>query len=385
MSIKTVSVCRKCSLLLYFMLLLQTTQAQKIFSKVDNWLKNNVEALGGRVVLIIYKDARLNDNVGQGKIIYTKADNGLNNRQKIIAKFIAKRQGKDASEMLQDFTPATRERIASSSKWLSAALVMTFVDDRKLNLDDTVGKYLPIMTANGKGNIKIWQCLSHLTGIKSGTLKESLDAMKDLNSMDEAIDKIARQPMEGEPGKTFHYSNVGLQIAAAVIEKISGKNFETLFAEKIAKRCDMKNTDFGKGKVALPAGGAFSTAEDYMNFLVMILHDGKYNGKQVVSKSSVIKMEQNYAKEAKVIYSPAEAGSWGYGFGQWVMDLTPTLSTSGEGARSGAVTSPGLFGSFPWVDNEKQYAGFLFCFNLKSQGRNERYKELKQLVDDAVK
>jgi len=58
MSIKTVSICRKCSLLLYFMLLLQTTQAQKIFSKVDNWLKNNVEALGGRVVLIIYKELK---------------------------------------------------------------------------------------------------------------------------------------------------------------------------------------------------------------------------------------------------------------------------------------------------------------------------------------
>lgn len=58
MSIKTVSICRKCSLLLYIMLLLQATQAQKIFSKVDNWLKNNVEALGGRVVLIIYKELK---------------------------------------------------------------------------------------------------------------------------------------------------------------------------------------------------------------------------------------------------------------------------------------------------------------------------------------
>ncbi|GEM_PF-3201322 len=58
MSIKTVSICRKCSLLLYFMLLLQATQAQKFFSKVDNWLKNNVEALGGRVVLIIYKELK---------------------------------------------------------------------------------------------------------------------------------------------------------------------------------------------------------------------------------------------------------------------------------------------------------------------------------------
>ena len=55
-------------------------------------------------------------------------------------------QGKDASEMQQDFTATSRERIVSCSKWLSAALVMTFVDEGKLSLEDTVGKYLPIMT-----------------------------------------------------------------------------------------------------------------------------------------------------------------------------------------------------------------------------------------------
>lgn len=55
------------------------------------------------------------------------------------------------------------------------------------------------------------------------------------------------------------------------------------------------------------------------------------------------------------------------------------------GKRSDGVTSPGLFRSFPWVDNESQYAGFLFCLNMKSKGRNERYKELKHLVDEAIK
>ena len=64
--------------------------------------------------------------------------------------------------------------------------------------------------------------------------------------------------------------------------------------------CEMKNTDFGNGKVALAAGGAFSTPEDYIHFLQMILQDGNYNGKQVLSKESVIKMQQNYAKNAKV-------------------------------------------------------------------------------------
>jgi CubicO group peptidase (beta-lactamase class C family) len=99
-------------------------------------------------------------------------------------------------------------------------------------------------------------------------------------------------------------------------------------------------------------------------------------------------MQYNYAKGANVVFSPAEAGNWGYGFGEWVMDLTPSLSIpiaiGREGGRSGAVTSPGLFGSFPWVDNEKGTAGFLFCFNLKSKGRNEKYKELKQQVDEAL-
>ena len=52
--------------------------------------------------------------------------------------------------------------------------------------------------------------------------------------------------------------------------------------------------------------------------------------------------------------------------------------------RSKAVTSPGLFGSFPWVDNERNYAAVLFCFNLKNKGRNDRYNELKKLVDEVI-
>ncbi|MEO6221110.1 MAG: serine hydrolase [Ginsengibacter sp.] len=348
------------------MLFLQVPFAQKGFSKADDWLRNHLSELGGRAVLVLKN----------GKIIHKKAENNLSRKQKTIGKFIAKRQGKDAEEMLQDYTITTHERIASSSKWLSAALVMTFVEEGKLNLDDTVGKFLPTLTLHKKGNIQIWQCLSHLTAIKPASLKQSLQEMKNVSSMDEAIEKIAVLPMEGEPGKVFHFSNTGLQIAGAIIEKISGKSFETLFKERIAIPCNMINTDFGKGKVALPAGGAYSTPEDYVHFLQMILQNGNYNGKQVLSKESVVKMQYNYAKNATVAYSPAEAGSWGYGLGEWVMDDATS--------RSGAVTSPGLFGSFPWVDNERQYAGFLFVFNLKQKGRYENYKELKSIIDKEI-
>jgi len=363
----------KIILLPVFMLMIvavyaQTGYSKTDFNKINDWLSDNAPKMGGRAILMIYKD---------GKIIYTQAENEMSRRQKTVGKFIAKRQGQETNT--DDFTISSRQMIASCSKWFSAALVMTFVDEGKLKLTDTVGGYLPVLTAHGKGNITISQCLSHLTGIKAASLKESLSEMKGISSMDEAIDKIAELPMEGEPGTVFHYSNAGLQIAGAVIEKISGKSFETLFTERIARPLNMKNSDFGKGKVALPAGGAYSTPEDYMNFLVMILGKGMFNGRRILSENSVAEMQVNrVTKDVKVAYSPTEAGNFGYGYGEWVMET----STVNDLSRS--VTSPGLFGSFPWVDNEKKYCAFLMCFYIKNEGRNARYKELKRLVDEAI-
>ncbi|UEG49947.1 beta-lactamase family protein [Ferruginibacter lapsinanis] len=369
MTYKLSSICRKCSIIAIFLLLLQVSHAQN-FNKVNDWLVDNLQSLGGRAVLVIYKD---------GKIIYNHAENNMSRKQKMIGKFIAKKKGLDKNEGTQDFNSTTRELIASSSKWLTAALVMTFVEEGNLSLEDSVGKFLPVMTANGKGGIKIWQCLSHLTGIKAPPLKEGVKEITSAASMDDAIEKIAQLPMEGEPGKAFHYSNVGLQIAAAVVEKISGLDFKTAFSERIAYRCNMLNTDWGDGNVPLAAGGARSTAEDYIKFLTMILNEGIYDDNLILSKNNIVEMQKNRVPaDATIAYSPAEAGSWGYGFGEWIMD-----GATSE-IRSNAVSSPGLFGSFPWVDNNKKYAAFLMTFNIKSRGRNEKYRELKKLVDEEI-
>jgi CubicO group peptidase (beta-lactamase class C family) len=185
--------------------------------------------------------------------------------------------------------------------------------------------------------------------------------------------------MEGTHGKVFHYSNNGLQIAAAVIEKISGKSFEELFAERISGPLGLKNTDFGKGPVAFPAGGASSTPEDYLRFLTMILDHGNFNGTRILSEKSVAEMEINrVGPDVKIAYSPAEAEGLGYGYGEWVVK-----NTKGE-KPDYWVTSPGLFGSFPWVDHEKHYCAFLMTFYLNNKGRQDRYFDLKQLVDQSL-
>lgn len=346
------------------------SNAQYNFSKVDAWLTANVGDLGGRAFVMVYKD---------GKVVYSNSANQQNLRQQIASRMMARKQNLPVNT--DDYNAQTQLPIASCSKWLSAALVMTFVDEGKLKLSDTVGKYLPVLSQSGKGKITISQCLSHLTGIKAPPLRDDLEGVKAATSMEQSINIIAALPMEGEPGKVFHYSNVGLQIAGAVIEKISGQRFETLFQARIAQPLGMKNTSFGKRKVVLPAGGASSTAEDYISFLNMIANKGQYNGKRILSENSVAQMQVNrVTSEVKVAYSPAEAGSGlGYGYGEWV-NKSSTLNN-----LSSYISSPGLFGSFPLLEKEHGYVAFLITYNLKNKGRQTKYEELRQLINEALK
>jgi CubicO group peptidase (beta-lactamase class C family) len=353
--------------LFFFFLISGSLSAQTSFAKLDRWMDENTKDMGGRALLVIFKG---------DKIIYNKSVLDMSRKQKTLVKYISRKQGLEAD--LSAYALNSRVMVASSSKWYSAALVMTFVDEGKLRLTDTVGTWLPILSASGKGQITIAECLSHLTGIKEPPLKERFKDMKDISSMDQAMQLIATLPMEGEPGKSFHYSSVGLQIAGAVIEKISQKSFEQLFAERIAIPLGMKNSDFGNKKVSLPAGGAWSTTEDYLAFLTMILQNGNFGGKRILTGQSVHEMEINrIGPDVKIYYSPSEAKGLGYGYGEWV-------AIAQDGKPGVWATSPGLFGSFPWIENEKNYCAFLMTFYLKNDGRNERYIGLKHLVDEAI-
>jgi CubicO group peptidase (beta-lactamase class C family) len=365
MSQKMNQTCLKGISALVFLLFFQCGYSQYNFDKVEDWMEDNLKDLGGRAVMMVYKD---------GKMVYQHDENHLTKKQKIVGKFIAKKKGIKPDQ--SDFTPQSRVRIASCSKWLSAALTMTLVDEGKLSVDDSIGKYLPIFSQYGKGAIKVSDCLSHLTGIKQAELKESIQSMMAYHSMDEAMLGLAQQPMEGTPGKTFHYGNAGLQICAAITEKIAQKDFETLFAERIAKPLNMQHTDFGKKEIPLAAGGAYSTAEDYMNFLIMVLNKGMFNGKRVLSEKSVLEMQKNRTANADIQSTPAQKRATAYGYGEWIDEE--------ENGISKAVSSPGLFGSIPVVDNKRNYCFMLLVFNLKYKGRQEKYAGLKKVVDGAL-
>jgi hypothetical protein len=164
-------LCTKVSILLCFLLFFQFVNAQYNFTALDKKLQQYQRQLGENEVTLIYRD---------GKIVYNRS--------------------------FGDFNPNTQVPIASCSKWLTAALVMTFVDEGKLSLDDYVSKYLPIFNDYGKGYITIRQCLSHLTGIQGDKPLQGIIKMRKFNSLEEEVNVFAsKYEIDVNRGEEFWY------------------------------------------------------------------------------------------------------------------------------------------------------------------------------------
>ena len=91
---------------------------------------------------------------------FPELDDILTQKQKLLGKdFVVMLWKKDDTlvykKELGDFNSKTQAPIASCSKWLTAALVMTFVDEGKLSLDDKITKWLPEFEKYAKNYITI--------------------------------------------------------------------------------------------------------------------------------------------------------------------------------------------------------------------------------------
>ena len=279
---------------------------------------------------------------------------------------------------LGDYNRNTPVRIASCSKWLTAALIATFIDEGHISPDDSLGKYLPVFSSYGKGSITIGQCMSHTSGIESGeiTFRTLLERRK-FKSLDEELNSFVIKPIVGKPGEVFAYGNIGLNIVGRILELISHKDFETLFQERIAKPLGMKNTSFAADKVLNPSGGAVSTPMDFVNFMNMLLNKGEFNGKRILSQEVVAQMQRIRTENVKVLYRPAEAKFLNYGWGEWILER----DAAGE---STVLSSPGLFGTFPWIDTQRNYTAIIFVKNIHFKDRQKNAEEVRVVVNKVI-
>ncbi len=259
--------------------------------------------------------------------------------------------------------------IASASKWLAAAVVMSVVDEGKLSLDDPASKYLGALRAGAKARITLRQLMSHTSGMTTGS--PCLDTAA--KTLHDCAMEIAQQPLVSEPGTSFRYGGASIQVAGRIAEIATGQEWNRLFRERVAAPLQMHNTRFESGNPRL-AGGAVSTPEEYSRFVIMLLQNGSYRGHRVLSPQAVEAIESDQTGDARVDLNPFAGFTEAdplvarnrYGIGGWV-------------EHDGTCSSPGSFGFVPWLDPKNNRAGVLLAPSQLGPAFRT-YIELKKLM-----
>lgn len=260
--------------------------------------------------------------------------------------------------------------VASASKWMAAALAMTVVDDGRLSLDGSIARLLPDFTGTAEA-ITLRQLLTHTAG--TGTLKGLVDVLQSPRiTFARSAALIARRPLEDPPGTVFKYGGPGFHLTGALVEAATGGRWSTLFDERIARPLGMTHTRWTHPPTNVPAsetlnpllqGGVITTADDYMRFLIMLSQGGTRDGCRILSTASVDAMESVQTLGLPMAWvPPGHVATDQYGFGNWIERWT-------QDGRGLLVGSPGIWGTYPWIERETGLCGIIFLKDRLSRIR----------------
>jgi CubicO group peptidase (beta-lactamase class C family) len=247
--------------------------------------------------------------------------------------------------------------IASASKWLTTATLMTLVDEGRISLTDPVSKYLPQFTGP-IGTATIRQLLSHTAGIAQANC-----IWEQESSLQSCVDSVAAEKPAYLPGARFSYGNTSFSVVGRVIEVVTGQSFEKAFESRIAGPLGMIHTRFDgyyypTESNPVPAAWGDSTLDDYGRFVQMLANKGVLDGGRILSESSVLAMESDSVAGIDT-HDDAAVRTTGiptYGMGTW-RDVVSSDDT-------GVITSGnGAYGFYPWVDRARNSYGVFLVFD----------------------
>ena len=281
-------------------------------------------------------------------------------------------------------------RIMSMTKPIVAVSILMLVEEGKLRLTDSVGKFIPELEAlnvtvpNTEGfsppspaftasaplpgriveaqrPITIRDLLTHTSGLMSVGASTSYPfAVGPGETLAQALPRLKGVPLDFQPGTRWAYSpQYGFDVLARVVELAAGMPLDRFVEQRIFAPLGMKDTFFYRDGLAarkptlyqridsalqkVPdaawmngtyfsgGGGLSSTAEDYLRFALMLANGGELDGARILGRRSVETMASVFAPDTLPGRNPGE----GFGLGVRVVS---------DPAARNTWLSPGSFG-----------------------------------------
>ena len=250
-----------------------------------------------------------------------------------------------------NFTPETRFRSASTSKWVTASVIMDLVDIGVLSLDDHPQDYISFWPSSG--NLSQIS-LRHLLRFTSGLNDEPLCVNLGTANFVDCVARIAEvNNATPAPGTEFYYVAAHMQVAGLMAIIASGENswnevfstFQTahnLFSSSVYDLPSANNPRL--------AGGMHVSGSEYLALLDALY---RYN---ILTPTLIETMSSDQLEIAEIVYSPAEEGldvNWHYALGNWIECSGKDCNTSRK------FSSLGAYGAYPFIDRQHGYFGIL--------------------------
>ena len=140
--------------------------------------------------------------------------------------------------------------IASLTKPMTASSVLWLRDRRELALSDPVSKYLPAFRNGERGDVTIRHLLTHTSGLPD-MLPENTELRAQHAPLSQFVARTCRTPLLFRPGSKVSYQSMGILLAAAIVEQVSGEPMPVFMARTIFHPLRMRQASLGLGGRAI--------------------------------------------------------------------------------------------------------------------------------------
>jgi CubicO group peptidase (beta-lactamase class C family) len=245
--------------------------------------------------------------------------------------------------------PDTIFEAGSVSKQFTAAAVMLLAREGKLSLDDQVRKYVPELPDYGS-SLTIRHMLSHTSGLRDWGSVAAIAGWPRttrVHTHAHVLEIVSRQrALNFAPGTRWSYSNTGFNLAAIIVERVSGRSFQEFTHDRLFQPHGMTHTSWrddytrvlkGRAIAYNERGGAFHTDMPFENVYG--------NGGLLTTVGDLLKWNEHYdaasEADAAMIAEQQQPGRFndgrthGYGLGLFVGTYKGLPEVSHSGSTAG--------------------------------------------------